>query len=334
MKNQLKGLVCACAMAASAVGLHAESLLLDGKLVVKGFPMDGAVLVVASKDGQQQVISAGLGHFTMQLDLQRSYLLSFEHPGCTTKQLMFNTEVPAASVGNRGFFFPFQVTLEPVSKSGGMEYAGPVGYIQYDLGVHGFAYSTDYRIAKDEELERRVDEVRQAWMKRTLPVAADPAARQGTLGEAKTAQAPQPAGASSGIGMGDVVAATVPRVAPMVHVLSAPAVDKPAPKAAEVPPVVRPAPRMDPLPESTLAPDATMPAVLPAPIGLPENVVRREVWADHLHVFTTVSVRDGNRIDEFRRVASYYGQVTYFLNGHPCTEHIYRQGTGLGSIPN
>lgn len=329
MKHQILGLACACAMAASAVGAHAESLLLDGKLVVKGFPMDGAVLVVASKDGQQQVISAGLGHFTMQLELQRSYLLSFEHPGCTTKQLMFNTDVPAASAGNRGFFFPFQVTLEPAAKSGGMKYAGPVGYIQYDLGVHGFAYSTDYRIAKDEELERRVDQVRAAWKQQNAPAVANSAALVGRPAGLKVTGVPMPANTNTGIATGDVVAATVPHMAPLVHVLADPEAIKPEVKAEEARSGPTPAPAGEPISEIASPAEAMVPLVLPAPKGLPDNVVRREVWADHLHVFTEVSVRDGNRIDEFRRVASYYGRVSYFLNGHPCTEHTYRKGTGL-----
>ena len=290
--------------------------------------MDGSVLVVASKEGQEQVITTGLGHFTMQLELHRSYLLSFEHPGCTTKQLMFNTDVPVGSSGGRGFFFPFQVTLEPASKSGGMEYAGPVGYIRYDMGVHGFAYSTDYRILKDEELEKRVDQARAAWMQRKVTSVADGIAPHvgppATNGSALRHQED----VNPGIGAGDAVAATVPLVAPLVHVLAKDESERPVMEAARPNPSTdKIAPRQAHLPEHAPI-DAAMPAVLPAEKGLPDNVVRREVWADRLHVFTAVSVRDDNRIDEFRRVASYYGGVSFFRNGLPCTEHTYRQGTG------
>jgi hypothetical protein len=48
----------------------------------------------------------------LQLDLQQSYLLSIERPGCISKQLVFNTTVPSCCIRAEGYSFPFQVNLE------------------------------------------------------------------------------------------------------------------------------------------------------------------------------------------------------------------------------
>jgi hypothetical protein len=56
--------------------------------------MAGAKVILVSDAGEEQVITHGLDRMVLQLDLQQSYLLSIERPGCISKQLVFNTTVP------------------------------------------------------------------------------------------------------------------------------------------------------------------------------------------------------------------------------------------------
>ena len=43
--------------------------------------------------------------------------------------------------------------------------------------------------------------------------------------------------------------------------------------------------------------------------------------------FAALRVGEGDNMEEYRRVVSYYGGTTNFKNGSPCSAHTYVQGT-------
>ncbi|MCO6483753.1 MAG: hypothetical protein J5I62_13265 [Flavobacteriales bacterium] len=300
-----------------------EALLVDVKVIVKGLPMEGTRVIVVSRDTEQQVVDENPSHFRLELGLQKEYLFSFERPGCMSKQLRFNTAVPPDRLSPRGFSFPFQVTLEPVPPGQRMEYAGPVGYIHFDEATGNFGYSTDYRIQRDAVMQERLESVRA---KLDVPAAVVRASRSGKNGGPEGMAVSRLQAEDTGpkaLHLGERTAPMVSRVAPKVHVLADPDDDflpgsseRPteATGALERPRVRDVHPRME-----DSGPSGPIASRDPVRIG-------SEVKVERLHVTTIVTRQDGLMCTEYRRVVSYYGGVTYFRDGRPCSAEVYEQG--------
>ncbi len=287
--------------------LHAAGLSLEGKLILRNGNLDGARVVLVSSD-ETKVLDRGLDHFQLDLKLHRSYLIAFERPGFISKQLLFNTGVPAGS--EAAYTFPFQVTLDPLPQGQPVEYAGPVGYIHFDPQVNGFGYSTDYRIAKDDVLDGRLRAVAS-----TLATAgATPTSAAGTLGGTMRNPYAQ-------------LAPTLSKVAPVVHVL-APSPDQPQSTQRGLVPeewMESVAKRSGNSGLMARADGQSTDAADGAGNGMRWS---REVKVEPLRVITIVKLEQGGREVEYRRVASYYGGVTYFQDGRPCTADTYTRATG------
>lgn len=312
------------AMACSSLASGHAALNVDGILVVKRLPLEGARMIVVSKEGDAEMRTDGLAHFTLPMELGRTYLLSFERPGCISKQLLFNTAVPEAARRPSGFTFPFQVTLEPARAGERMQYAGPVGFIHFDEQTGEFAFSTDYRIAKDDALVARLEQVRDEHPGDEAVPSVLPVDAAGTGGVVSGLAAPGNVPAVEGR-----LAPTVGRVAPMVHVMES-TVQPAAVGALDmrsdllwVPPMAMPAGE---LVKTSVADRAVANAEAPARVGV--HVVNEELETDRLHVITTITVKGEEGTSVYRRVAGYYGGVTFFRDGYPCSEFSYREGTG------
>lgn len=250
------------------------------------------------------MLTAGLTRFRLELELQKDYLLSFERPGCMSKQLQFNTRVPPyAAVG--GFRFPFQVTLETMRTGERTEYIGPVGYIHYDESLGEFGYSTDYRIAKDEVLGARLEKARTVLNAKETGGEHRASVKRASAKEEGLEERPAP----ERLLAHERVAPTARHVPPMVHVLDAPSA-RPATAGAEA---IRPV-----LPE-----ESKLAEVYHGRSGVD---LQSEVLVEPLHVTTIVTRTEGMQTTEYRRVVSYYGSITYFINGRPCSADVYRQG--------
>lgn len=319
------------AMACSSLASGHAVLNVDGILIVKRMPLEGARMIVVSKEGDAEVRTEGLAHFTLSMELGRTYLLSFERPGCMSKQLLFNTAVPEADMGPSGFTFPFQVTLEPAHAAERVQYAGPVGFIRFDAQTDAFGFSTDYRIAKDDALMARLEQVRGEHPGEEAVPLVLPVDTAG-IGKAVRGAVPatRPDGEGRFAGPEGQLAPTVGRVAPMVHVLES--TRQPAWAAKED---VR---------SSFVWPDVVPPSAVEVQKGAADSpavegpkgvvqeqharVISEEVESDHLHVITTTKVEQDGKAEVYRRVAGYYGGVTFFRDGYPCSEFTYREGTG------
>lgn len=298
-------------------------LNLDGIMMVKGMSMTGARVIILGPDRSPRVLTEDLAHFTLRLELNTEYLLSFEREGCVSKQLQFNTSVPVGYPVGEGFYFPFQVTLEPLPKGQHFAYAGPVGSIHFDKYINAFGYDTDYRAAKDEVLTKRLElartEIDQKATGDMVPAAVAVFGRS----EGTAAMAP----AVTPVTAYEVIAPTVSRTAPMVHVLETPEQGKKVvPSYTETLHVAleelrpsRPGPELLALGTTPEENKMQSPAAMP-------TYRWKDVKADRLHVITTIKTQEEEREVEYRRVVSYFGGVTYFRNGQPCSQVIYQQG--------
>ena len=317
---------CAAAMVFSMAVLGSPNLHLDGILLVSGMSREGARVIVVSEDGASEVLTEGLARFTLDLDLQTEYLISFERPGCISKELRFSTKVPVGYPVGEGFYFPFQVTLAPPAAGLHYTYAGPVGYIHFDKDINAFGYDTDYRIANDEVLSKRLELVRTTLEPPPIPVAS-PA----SMPVKSTATIPdwimELSEAISGQDHSGTLAPTVSQVAPKVHVLEVPIAEKPIVDEPTRPAMAE---RMDQAGGS--GPDAAqieLPPSVPVyamALASKDSYYSKDVEADGLRVITTITVKHGIQNDEFRKVVSYYGGTTYFCNGRTCSEWTYNRG--------
>lgn len=304
-------------------GEAVSGLRIDGIVRVKKVSPASARVIVVPNEGEVRTITEALSHFTLTLDLQTNYLLSFECNGCVTKQLLFDTHVPA---GRAAYEFPFQVTLEPPPTDAPFAYAGPVGLIRYDPAIADFGYDTDYKIARDEVLTKRLEQVRArseaAPVPDLQPLPAPPAAAAPVPSASEVTTfmppAPEKPDVDAPRGPFEELAPTRSEVAPLVH----PTGERPPP------PPVPPAPvRMPPAPPAPKPVEAI--EEVPRPAAVLEHDGRtEEVIPEKLRVTTIVRIRAEGRITEYRRVAQYYGGVVYFKDGVACTEAVYHEGTG------
>lgn len=303
--------------AAAATDVFLE---IDGKLRVHGAPLEGARVVVFHEGRTSQVITNDVSHIAMRLDLQSSYLLSFEREGCITKQLLFDTHVPANALADAPFSFPFKVTLEAMPASSSMGYVGPVGLISYDIAKADFDHDSKYTLV---ELDRLLEA--------TLPnsFSASPAldrellphmdllrnAENGLPDMAVRDRVPY-----MGLPIGHLDAATgktdAPRVEPSSGAMpGSGAMSKVVTKAG---------PR--PLIDATFplrvidkrVPDAMVPAF--------SEGRSEEFRAEKLRVTTIIRITAEGRTTEYRRIAHRYGPVYFFRNGVSCSETVYTKG--------
>ncbi len=313
-------------MAASVLAFGLAQVHLDGVLIVKGLPLDGSQVIVITKDGEAQVLTEGLSHFTLNLELQKDYLVSFERPGCVSKQLRFNTNVPLNAVDPEGFRFPFEVTLEPSPEGQHIEYAGPVGYIQYDKKLNDFSYSTDYRMLKDNFLAKELEVVQTKLRSTavTTPTLITVSANEHAHGPSASTRSLVRIEQVTPVAPYEVIAPVVSRTAPMVHVLGNSEIPAPPhPMPEPVPsPVLKQAREVAPVPE----PERSVVRVeAPEPKFDEATGMEKEVQVDSLRVTTIIRFRKGTSTDEYRRVVSYYGGTTYFCNGYACSADTYQR---------
>lgn len=163
-------------MAAVQGLLHA-----DGLLTVQGAEIADASITVVPANGSAYALNKGTQKFVLELDLNNTYLVIFEHPRCLTKQLYFDTRVPDDYKMDH-YNFPFEVVLEVEVQVETKEYVGPVGYIKYMDLVNDFGYETDYTLKIDEKLKEKMTELRTMDIGSTVSNSGSRAPSVGTPG--------------------------------------------------------------------------------------------------------------------------------------------------------
>ena len=295
-------------------------LAIDGKLRVHGAPLEGARVVVFHQGRESQVITNDVAQINMKLDLQSTYLLSFEREGCITKQLVFDTHVPAHALVDAPFGFPFKVTLEAMPANSAMQYVGPVGLISYDVVKADFDHDSKYSLVELDEL-----------LEATLPSAASvsPTVLRELLprmnilpnsGASELEKSVRARAASLG--------APIARGVEVMDELAAPH------KEARI--VVKPGFGSMTTASSKLMVDPSIDRTVPMRVvdkRTPPVAARisndgraEEVQVERLRVTTVVRITEAGRTNEYRRVAHRYGSVYFFRNGSSCSEGTYNTG--------
>ena len=336
----------------SIPALSAQSrFTVNGRMKVESGDLSGAKVVVYRNGVKDRTITQDLAKFSMELDMQQDYILSFEKEGFVSKKIAFNTKVPAAAANNDFVPFDFAVSIfKQYDDVNIVVFNQPVGIIRYEQDAGDFEYDTDYTASIQSQLqealaaverkqkEEKEKEAAGAKMAAKAAAEARKAAEQASKAERAQAEAArredQQKEAEARRSMEQAArAATDSRVAEP----AAPAIT-PAP-AAEQRPRPQPVPSGD-APRSNLAKanvgaderqhirptvrEEAQPAAVGNGSDLPpfdEEVVRNEeLVVESNRVITVVKLERGGVVTEFRKVYHKWGGTFYFKNGAPCSQ--------------
>ncbi len=130
----------------SVMGVFAQNgFTIYGKLRVDGGSVDGCRVVVYRNGVKVRTVTDDMRKFSMPLDLNQNYILSFEKDGFVTKKLSFDTHAPATAVQNGLLPFDFVVSLfKQYDGVNTVVFNQPVGVIRYSAELRDFDYDTDY----------------------------------------------------------------------------------------------------------------------------------------------------------------------------------------------
>lgn len=315
-------------------GANVELVLkIDGIVRVKEVPFQGARMIILSREDSERVVTTDLDHFQMSLELQSAYLFSFERADCVTKELYFDTHVPAEFLDRAPFDFPFKVTLEPPPPGYHFEYVGPVGYIRFYPEHKDFGYDTDYTRKGDPLLHERM---------KAVQARLDGPAIAPALLSTGDVPVPMPAGVLASEVMVEENDSIVPAEitsAPRIHRTGEGSMSSERPRriATRYTSLSRPRIRPSPMTAIEHAPPAIAKAPERPPDVLEESPMRvdrtEELITERNRVTTIVRITRGGDVTEYRRVAHAYGPVFYFKDGESCSDRVYLEGVGDGRTP-
>lgn len=142
--------------------LGQTKFIAHGRVKIEGGSMDGARVIVYKNGAKERTITDGLSKFTLDLDLNANYIVSFEKPGFVAKKLSFDTRVPADAVANGFTPFDFAVSLfKQYDDVNTVVFNQPVGMIRYDGSAGDFDYDTDYTKSIQSQLQEAAAQVEQ-----------------------------------------------------------------------------------------------------------------------------------------------------------------------------
>lgn len=142
------------------------ALFAQGKFTVNGrLKMESGDLsdarAVVYKDGvKERTITSGLNKFSLDLELNANYIVSFEKEGYVSKKISFNTKAPAEAIS--GGFTPFDYAVSLFKQYDDVNivvFNQPVGLIRYDERSGDFDYDTDYTKSIQSQLQQVLEEV-------------------------------------------------------------------------------------------------------------------------------------------------------------------------------
>ncbi|MEZ4738212.1 MAG: hypothetical protein R2818_02390 [Flavobacteriales bacterium] len=132
----------------------------NGRMKVEGSDLDGARAVVMKDGVRERTITVNLNKFSLDLDLNANYIISFEKEGYVSKKLSFNTHAPLEAVPNGFTPFDFAVSLfKQYDDINIVVFNQPVGMIRFDNRAGDFDYDTDYTRSIQTQLQEVLDKV-------------------------------------------------------------------------------------------------------------------------------------------------------------------------------
>ncbi len=147
---------------------------INGRAKIEGGGLDGTRVVVYRNGTKDRVVTNNLSKFSLELDLNQSYVLSFEKEGFVTKKLSFDTHAPADAVSNGFTPFEFAVSLfKQYDDVNTVVFNQPVGMIRFDPAVGDFDYDTDYTKSIQSQLQLAQQQVQQKQQEETAKAEED-----------------------------------------------------------------------------------------------------------------------------------------------------------------
>ncbi|MBL7952333.1 MAG: hypothetical protein JNM62_11515 [Flavobacteriales bacterium] len=134
----------------------------NGRLKIEGGDLSGTRAVVYKDGAKERSITSSLNKFSLDLELDRSYVISFEKDGYVAKKISFNTKAPAEAIANGFTPFDFAVSLfKQYDDINLVVFNQPVGMIRYDDKTGDFDYDTDYTKSIQSQLQQVLAQVEQ-----------------------------------------------------------------------------------------------------------------------------------------------------------------------------
>jgi hypothetical protein len=146
----------------------------NGRVKVDGSDLSGARAVVYKDGVKERTISTGLAKFTLDLQLNANYIVSFEKDGYVAKKLSFNTHAPAEAAAKGFTPFDFAVSLfKQYDDINMVVFNQPVGMIRYDATAGDFDYDTDYTRSIHSQLQEAAQRVERKQKEEQQAVALE-----------------------------------------------------------------------------------------------------------------------------------------------------------------
>ncbi len=147
---------------------------INGRLKIDGGDINGSRLVVYRNGQKERTITKDLQKFSMDLDLNANYILSFEKDGFVSKKLSFNTNVPPEMAAQAFTPFDYAVSLfKQYDDLNMIVFNQPVGIIRYEPSVGDFDYDTDYTRSIQSQLQQALDAVAKKQKEEAENAAAE-----------------------------------------------------------------------------------------------------------------------------------------------------------------
>ncbi len=124
--------------------LHGELLVADGILRTVGVDRSVVQLTVVPEFSEAYTVQQRNGRFVLELPYHAHYVLRAESPGCATKEVVFNLNLPVRLNGLEREF-PLEILMERMAEGATYHYAGPVGLVYFDEAREDFVYTTDHQ---------------------------------------------------------------------------------------------------------------------------------------------------------------------------------------------
>jgi hypothetical protein len=233
------------------------------------------------------------GQVSINMEYGTTFLIEFQHGGCVSKQLLFNTQVPTDRTEQQRF--RTNLVLEVLPDGQDFEYAAPVGYVYYSHTSNGFIYHSDYSKVGEKELLERMEHAKgkfppkhRATILAVIDKGDQAQASYGTLVRTRRSSAP------------------------MIHL------------TGKRPPVIR----SDEMFSFDNRIDSASTTILEqSRVPLISDRKMREVqYSSKLRIIQDVHIHEHGREKLYRRVIHRYGATHYFCQGQSCTEDDYLKG--------
>lgn len=169
----------------------------NGRMKIEGSDLAGARVVVMKNGAKERTITKDLNKFSLDLDLNANYVLSFEKDGFVAKKISFNTKAPAEAIANGFTPFDFAVSLfKQYDDINIVVFNQPVGMIRFDNKAGDFDYDTDYTKSIQSQLQQvlaQVEEKQKAEVSNEKVAAAKAAEEAKAMAKAQADAAKQEA---------------------------------------------------------------------------------------------------------------------------------------------